>query len=823
MSTEVTVPRATYRVQLHAGFTFEDTAGVADYLAALGISHLYCSPYLQARPESAHGYDVVDHGRFSEELGGAEGHATLMSALARAGISHIVDIVPNHMAVGEPANGWWWDVLRNGPSSRFAPHFDINWDPPANKLRWMVQCPVLGDHYGRVLEAGDIKLQRRADEYVVTYFEHAFPVSPVSLGGFSGDDVPAFVERVNSDAATMHEFLELQHYRLAYWKTAGQELNYRRFFAINELVALRIENPDVFDHVHELVLKLVRDGTLQGLRIDHIDGLVDPEDYLQRLRAEARSAYIVVEKILEPAESLPSSWPIQGTTGYDYLNVAGGLMIDPAAEEPLTDLYASITDALPDVDELIRDKKWLLMETELATDLERLTDQFVEVCEGYPRHRDYTRTELRAALAETIAAFPVYRTYVRNERSSDQDLRVVSEAVDLASKRRPELEPELFALLGDVLLMRTPKAIDRELALRFQQTSGPVMAKGVEDTLFYAFNRFAALNEVGGDPARFGVGIDEFHSWNLDRVEQWPHAMLATSTHDTKRSEDVRARMAVLSEIPGEWAGKVVEWLGRNARFRTDDMPDRDMEYLLYQTLVGAWPLSIDRATEYMAKASKEAKVHTSWIDPNDAYDDALRTFVESLLDDADFVANLARFVAPLIDPGYVNALGQTLLKLTAPGIPDIYQGQEVWDFSLVDPDNRRPVDYRARRDLLDLSQGLTAEQAWAERASGSPKLMLTDRALALRSERPGAFDGGYRPLLAEGPAADHIVAFARGEEIVTVVPRLTVKLAGRWADISITLPEGRWKDVMTGAERYGSVRIADLLAEFPVALLATS
>lgn len=821
MRNEVTVPRATYRVQLHAGFTFADAAEITTYLRDLGISHLYCSPYLQARPGSTHGYDVVDPHRFSEELGGADGHARLVDRLSANGMSHILDVVPNHMAVGEPANRWWWDVLRHGPSSRYASYFDINWDPPTDKLRWMVHCPVLGDHYGRVLDEGHFRLERRDDEIVVTYFEHAFPISPASMEELGGADIEDVIERANSDAALMHELLERQHYRLAYWRTSGQELNYRRFFAINELVALRMENPAVFEHVHAFVLDLVKDGILQGLRIDHIDGLRDPEDYLQRLRAEASSAYIVVEKILEPSEELPSSWPVEGTTGYDYLNVAGGLMVDPDAEARLTDLYETVTGGDVDIETMTRDKKWLLMRTELATDLERLTDLFVDVCEGYPAHRDYTRSELRFALAETIAAFPVYRSYVRALRASTQDERVVVEATDLASKRRPDLEPELFGLLRDVLLMRTTHPIDHELALRFQQTSGPVMAKGVEDTLFYAFNRFAALNEVGGDPGVFGVGIDRFHSWNESRARRWPHAMLATSTHDTKRSEDVRARMALLSEIPEAWARTVTGWIDRTARYRRDDMPDRDMEYLLYQTLVGAWPLSIERAVEYMAKASKEAKVHTSWIDPNDAYDDALRGFVEGILSDADLVSEIEAFVAPLVDPGYVNSLAQTVLKLTAPGVPDIYQGQELWDFSLVDPDNRRPVDYGARRALLGRIEGLRAEDAWADRASGTPKLMLVHRALTLREESPQAFSGDYRSLTVEGTARDHLVAFSRGDSVVTIVPRLTIKLGGAWADTRVHLPAGAWRDAVTGVRLEGSISPTEAFAGFPVALLA--
>lgn len=820
MSGDLTVPRSTYRVQLHAGFTFDDAAAITTYLHDLGISHLYCSPYLQARPGSTHGYDVVDHGRVSDELGGADAHARLLDALEGNAMGHVLDIVPNHMAVGARANEWWWDVLRNGPASPFAHYFDINWDPTADKLRWMVHCPVLGDHYGRVLEGGDLELRRDRDEVVLGYFEHAFPVSPTSLSEMAGEDVDTFIERANSDTAVMHELHERQHYRLAFWKTAGEELNYRRFFAINELVALRTENPAVFQDVHRLVLDLVRSGRLDGLRIDHVDGLKDPEDYLQRLRAEASSAYIVVEKILEPAESLPGSWPVQGTTGYDYLNVAGGLMIDPAAESALTELYGSVTGTSADLGELTLEKKWLLMTTELATDLDRLTDLFVDVCEGYPRHRDYTRSELRAALGETIAAFPVYRSYVRGEHFSEQDRRVVDEAIETASKRRTDLEPDLFKLLNDILLMQTPNEIDRELALRFQQTSGPVMAKGVEDTLFYAYNRFAVLNEVGGDLARFGTGIEEFHSWNEERSQRWPHAMLATSTHDTKRSEDVRARMSVLSEIPDRWRDAVTGWFERNERHRSEGMPDRDMEYLLYQTLVGAWPLSVERAVEYMAKASKEAKVHTSWIDPNDHYDDALRSFVRGVLTDDGFLASVEELVNPLIDVGYVNSLAQTLLKLTVPGVPDVYQGQELWDFSLVDPDNRRTVDYERRRELLDELDGLTAADAWSQRASGSPKLMVTNRALRLRAERPTAFEGDYRALDVDGVAADHLVAFCRGDDVATVVPRLTFELQG-WGDTTVHLPAGSWRDVFSGKTRSGSVPAPELFEGFPVALLA--
>ena len=810
-------------MQLHAGFTFEDAASITTYLADLGISHLYCSPYLKARPGSTHGYDVTDHGRISDEIGGADGHGRLLEALRSAGLGHILDIVPNHMAVGDRANRWWWDVMRNGHDSPFAEYFDIDWDPHAAKLHRVVHCPVLGDHYGRVLEAGDVKLERDGDEVVVRYFEHVFPVSPRSLQELGAEEVDAFIGRANQDHDLMHELLERQHYRLAYWKTAGEELNYRRFFAINELVALRIENPAVFHHSHELLLGLVRDGHLDGLRIDHIDGLRDPEDYLQRLRAEASTAYIVVEKILERDESLPDSWPVQGTTGYDYLNVAGGLMVDPEAERPLTDLYVSFTGNDTPLDELAREKKWFLMRTELATDLDRLTDLFVGVCEGYPRQRDYTRRELKEALAETIAAFPVYRTYGRPGEASSQDERVVTMAIDTAAERREDIDRELFDFLRDVLLMRTPNEIDKALALRFQQTSGPVMAKGVEDTLFYAYNRFVALNEVGGDPGHFGTSIEEFHQWNEERSAAWPQAMLATSTHDTKRSEDVRARLALLSEIPDEWRRAVTGWSESNARYGRNGVPDREMEYLLYQTLVGAWPLSTERAVEYMTKASREAKVHTSWIEPNHDYDDALRSFVEGCLSDRAFADDLEAFVEPLVEPGYVNALAQTLLKLTAPGVPDIYQGQELWDFSLVDPDNRRPVDYEARRRVLSGLEGISGADAWAEPALGTSKMMVVHRALAARREHAGALAGAYSPLVATGAASDHVVAFERGDEIVTVVPRLPFKLQGRWDDTAVRLPEGSWVDKFNGRDFSGAPLVAELLGDFPVALLSRS
>ena len=818
-------PRATYRVQLHAGFTLDDAAAIVDYLDALGIEYLYCSPYLQARAGSSHGYDVVNHGTISEELGGPAAHDRLVDALAQKSMGHLLDVVPNHMTIADRRNRWWWEVLRDGPESRFASYFDIEWDPPGEKLDRKVLIPILGADYDRVLDAGELRLDTSDGETVVRYFEHVLPVNERSLRAAARADESSsdLIQRARNDPALLHEILERQHYRLAYWRTAARELNYRRFFAINDLVALRMENPEVFDDVHALVLRLVGEGRLQGLRIDHIDGLSEPEHYLERLRANAGDAYVVVEKILEPAEELPRSWPVQGTTGYDFLNILGGVFIDPSGEKPLTDLYADFTGERSDVAELVRAKKLLLMDTELAPDLERITELFARVRDADPRLRDYTRPELRDTLAETVAAFPVYRTYVsaRDDKVTEQDERLVREAIETARDRRGDLAPELFDLLADVLLLRVPGEAAGSLAMRFQQLTGPVMAKGVEDTFFYVYNRFAALNEVGGDPRLFGVEPDEFHRSMETAARHWPHSMLATSTHDTKRSEDVRARMSLLSEIPEPWGESVERWSDLAGKHRTGALPDRNMEYLLWQTLVGAWPISTERMTAYMAKASKEAKVHTSWIEPDPTYDDALRSFVENVMADETLQREIGSFVEPLVRPGRVTSLAQTLVKLTAPGVPDLYQGQELWDLSLVDPDNRCPVDYALRRALLEDLDDASPEAAWAAAERGGPKLLVTQRALRLRRDRPLPFEGDYRPLPVSGSKARHAIAYVRGGEVVTVAPRLVLSLAGDWADTSIALPEGSWRDVFTDRTfAGGDVPLGDLLARFEVALL---
>jgi (1->4)-alpha-D-glucan 1-alpha-D-glucosylmutase len=875
--------RATYRVQLHAGFDFAAAADVAGYLAALGASHLYSSPCLQAAPGSTHGYDVVDPRRVNAELGGAEGHAGLARALGAAGLGQVLDVVPNHMAIGGRANPWWWDVLENGPSSRYADYFDVDWDPPEARLRNVVLLPVLGDHYGRVLEAGELRLAREGGRFTVRYHDHAFPVSPRSLDDLvrtaadrcgsddlafladalgwlphstatdgqavarrhrdkevlarqlerviaetpaAGPTLDAVVAGINADPEALDELLQRQNYRLALWRTAGRELGYRRFFDIDTLVGLRIEDERVFQETHALVLGWLRDGVLDGLRIDHPDGLRDPETYFRRLRAAAPEAWLLAEKILEPGERLPESWPIDGTTGYDFIDRVSNLLVDPAGEAPLTKLYGELTGEPTEYALLAREKKQQVLRDVLGSDVNRLTALFLEVCERHRRHRDYTRHELHEALREVIAGFPVYRTYVRAEPgpASEADVRSVSQAIEAAKASRPDLDPVLLDFLRDLLLGRVRGELEAELAMRVQQLTGPAMAKGVEDTAFYNYHRLVSLNEVGGDPGQFGLSVAAFHQACAETHARWPQAMLATSTHDTKRSEDVRARLHGLSEIPERWGEAARRWMARNERHRTDGWPDRNAEYLFYQTCVGAWPLPVERAAAYMEKATREAKAHTSWLAPDPAYDGAVRRFVEAVLGDRVFVADLEAFVGPLVEPGRIVSLSQTLLKLTAPGVPDLYQGTELWDLSLVDPDNRRPVDYAVRRRLLAELDALAPERIWARIDEGLPKLWVIRQALALRRRRPRLFGaaGEYAPLRVRGAKAGHAVAFGRGGGAITVVPRLVLGLGGDWEGTVLELPAGGWRNELTGEMVEGGVRaLGELLGRFPVALLS--
>jgi (1->4)-alpha-D-glucan 1-alpha-D-glucosylmutase len=819
----------TYRVQLTSSFGFDDAADIVSYLSELGVTHLYCSPYLQAVEGSTHGYDVVDHSRPNEELGGEEGRRRMVAQLRSHRLGQLIDIVPNHMAIGTRANRWWWDVLRNGRSSVFAHYFDIDWDPPEAKLRNRVLMAILGDHYGRVLEAGELKVVKDGDYAIVRYHEHQLPLAPGSIEEAVGEiGIDEAVRRLNSDCDALDALLELQNYRLAYWRTAVEELDYRRFFDIDTLVGLRTEDPEVFEQTHRLLLQWVASGDVQGLRIDHPDGLRDPEGYLRRLEERSGAAWLVVEKILEPPERLPDSWPVAGTTGYDFLNHVTGLLVDPAAEEPLGDLYRELTGEAASWEEVMLQRKHQLLNEVLAADLNRLTGLFVRVCERHRRYRDYTRGELRAALQETLACFPVYRTYAYPGRAlRAEDARHIRSAIVSARDRRDDLDAELFGFLEELLLMRVSAeegSLETALALRFQQLSGPVMAKGVEDTAFYNYNRLIALNEVGGDPGRFGISVEEFHSTCLEAKRRWPRRMLGTSTHDTKRAEDVRARLALLSEMPAAWGHAVRRWMWRSDKLRkAGDPPDRNIEYLLYQVLVGAWPIGRERVLAYAEKASREAKTHTSWLSPNDQYEEALERLVNGIFDDPEFFSDIEQFVTPLVAPGRVNSLAQVLLKLTCPGVPDIYQGTELWDLSLVDPDNRRSVDYGQRRKLLAELDGLPVEEAMERIDEGLPKMLVLSRTLELRRRRPEAFGatGSYVPIAASGSRAGNIVAFCRSGVAVTVVPRLVLSIQQGWAETVVELPEGRWRDVFSGeAVPGGPVAAAQLFERFPVALL---
>jgi (1->4)-alpha-D-glucan 1-alpha-D-glucosylmutase len=873
--------RATYRVQLHGGFGFTDAAEIAAYLAELGISHLYCSPYLQAAPGSTHGYDVVNPHKVNEELGGAEGHARLCAALDENGLKQVLDIVPNHMAIGGRENPWWWDVLENGPSSRYAAYFDVDWDPPEAKLRNMVLLPVLGDHYGRLVERAELTLEREGAQFIIRYHDQIFPVSPRSLDdliataaqrcdsnhlAFIADALGQLppstatdwdavrkrhrhkevlreqlmslyeeqpkvaaaldqvVAEVNSNPDQLDALLERQNYRLAFWRTAGRESGYRRFFDINTLAGLQSEDEQVFAQTHALILDWLKREVLDGVRVDHPDGLRDPEQYFNRLHIACPRAWITAEKILEPGERLPESWPIAGTTGYDFIYRVNNLFVDPAAETALSQFYGEFTGEPTDFAAIVSDKKHFVLREILGSDLNRLTALFVDICERHRRHRDYTRHELHEALREVTACFPVYRTYVRAEAGvvTDDDARVINGSIENAKANRPELDAELFDFFRDILLLRKRGQLETELVMRFQQLTGPVMAKSVEDTAFYSFNRLVSLNEVGGEPGHFGLSPEEFHAACAAAQARWPRTMLASSTHDTKRSEDVRARINLLSEIPDRWSEAVRRWAEINDRYRRENLPDRNTEYLLYQTLVGAWPIETDRVLAYMEKASREAKTHTSWTNPNPAYEDALRAFIEGIMNHPPFTTDLQEFVKPLVEPGRINSLAQTLLKLTAPGVPDFYQGTELWDLSLVDPDNRRPVDYQKRRRFLAKMKQMTAEQVWSRMDSGLPKMWLIRKILKLRHERQlFAPEHSYRAVVPRGAKSAHVIAFVRGERAATVVPRWSLK-RGNWGDTAIEIPNGTWRNALTNESvDGGEIFITDLLKNFPVALLS--
>ncbi|SDP16738.1 maltooligosyl trehalose synthase [Pedococcus dokdonensis] len=804
------VPTATYRLQVQPAFTFSDAAAQADYLAALGVSHAYLSPVLAPAPGSTHGYDVVSHEFLNEEAGGAEGFDALSTALRDAGLRMVVDVVPNHMTTPTPAslNHPWWFVLRDGRESDHAHWFDVDWDAEDGR----VLVPVLGQSLDAVLASGELAVEGgggpHGDETVLRYFDHVFPVRP----GTEGLDLP--------------DLVAAQHYRLCDWREGGTRLNYRRFFDVTTLAAVRVEDPDVFHHTHRLLLEEFDAGTIDGFRIDHPDGLADPRGYLARLADATGDAWVVAEKILEGQEQLPDDWRCAGTTGYDTLLRVQQVFVDPAAEGPLTDLLTELVGQEQDLAELVRGAKEQVVEQVQAAEVNRLLRLLARIVP------DEDQESLRRGLGALLVAMDRYRAYLVPGQPADHDqLQVLAHAEARAAAIAADADQDAVGIVA-LLAEGTPlheldeaaEAVHREFMVRFQQTCGPVMAKGIEDTAFYRYARLTGLNEVGGDPGHLGLDPAGLHAFATRQLATWPTTMTTLSTHDTKRSEDVRARLSVVAELPGEWA----DWVRRTRELAAPHRGvnlDAATEYLLLQAAVGAWPIDTDRLQSYATKAIREAKQHTTWVDPDEAYEGDVAAFVAALTTEPALVSQLARWVDRASVAARETTLGQKLLQLVLPGVPDVYQGTELVDLSLVDPDNRRPVDYADRRDrLARLDAGEPPDDLAAE------KLLVTSRALRLRRDHPEWFTGRHATYAAVPASTPHALAVGRGDEdgvqVVAVVTRLGEQLRrdGGWGSATLALPEGEWVDLLrdrpVGRHGDGTSALGDLLRDLPVALL---
>jgi (1->4)-alpha-D-glucan 1-alpha-D-glucosylmutase len=864
------IPIATYRLQLSAAFTFDDAARLVPYLKSLGISHLYASPFLTARAGSTHGYDIVDHNQINPEFGGEAGFARLSAALTEADIGLILDFVPNHMGIGYADNAWWLDVLEWGEKSPYAAAFDIDWDLLPHRHGGGVLLPILGSPYGHALESGEIVLKYDGKEgsFSAWYYEHRLPIRPDRYGEMlrlivnaasagneaagrrllelavrsrgpgrpSRAEAPAFKATLAAvadgadviargihvyrptpgdpdSALPLHRLLERQHYRVAHWRLAASEINYRRFFDINDLAGLRAEDLDTFRRVHALVARLTADNKLHGLRLDHIDGLWDPILYCRRLQrliraaqgASRREFYVVVEKILAEGERVPALPGVAGTTGYEWLNVISRVLVDNKGLEPLDRFRREATDNPRPFRQILERAKLRVLENLLSSEFTVLVRLLARIAAGHYRTRDFTITRLYTALRSFVVEFPVYRTYVSAAGPSPEDRATIDRAIKAARAQWFGSDAEIFDFLRDVLTLDLvgpdrsgySSARVRRFAFKVQQFTGPMMAKSLEDTAFYRYARLVGLNEVGADPAVPALSPHEFHRRMQVREAEAPHGLTATATHDTKRGEDARMRVLAIAELTDDWVSAVTQWRRLNDRcveaVNGARAPSPVLEYMLYQTLIGAWPLAgpdasfADRMETYAIKAAREGKVETSWINPDEAYEAGVKRFVHRILDPADsaeFIASFERLARRTALLGALNSLSQLTLKATMPGVPDFYQGTEFWDLSLVDPDNRRPVDFSARATALE---ELGIEPDWAALAATWPdgriKLALTRHLLALRNEHALLFaHGTYRPLAVSGPHREHVVAFARTtgrDAIVIAVGRLFCHLTG--------------------------------------------
>ena len=871
------IPTATYRLQFNADFTFQDARRIVAYLHDLGITDIYASPLLRPRKGSTHGYDIVDANALNPALGTEEDFAALHHELTTRDMGLLLDIVPNHMAASHE-NAWWVSVLENGAQSRFLHYFDIDWRDDK------VLLPILGRPYGEALEAKEIQLGFDSEGFFLAYYDKRLPLAPQSYGivlercveqvpaegaGLEirdlvrnetviansrflkdtlcrlRDQSPEFARAMdeviaafNADPDLLDRVASAQSYRLAYWRIASETINYRRFFDVTDLVGIRVENPEVFEARNRLILELITQGKVTGVRIDHIDGLHDPINYLAKLQVRLGDPfYVVVEKILEHGEALPPTFQCAGTTGYDFLDTANAVFIDPHGLERLTGIYHRYTGLTATYEDVVYERKKQVIEQLFFGEMRALGAHLAQLAVADRNARDLAPTELLAALIEVTACLPVYRTYIRETPVSETDRGFLLQAIGEARRRAGHVDVRLLDFVQHVLLLEPPAYIAGEsgrwleFLMRWQQFTGRVMAKGVEDTAFYNYNRLISVNEVGGEPGRSGAfdPVSDLHARNEAMVRDWPHTMNATSTHDTKRSEDVRARISVLSEIAEVWERELRHWTRANRPLKTNAIPHPNEELLIYQTLVGMWPLNADeeavvaaRLSQYLEKAAREAKTHSSWIAMNSEYEKALQEFAVGILSNDAFMSRFRRFQRRIAFHGFLNSLAQVVLKVCSPGVPDFYQGTELWDFSLVDPDNRRSVDYEKRAAML--SRPGTPSSMLRQWQDGRIKLFVTTRSLATRARHADAFrTGAYRAV---ETGTKNAVAFMRGEDLLVAVPRLTTQLVKParlplgevWPEQVLDVP-GRWRNVFTD-EIVESLDLRNVFATFPVAIL---